>query len=138
VERMTENSSADSNEIIAWTADIVASHVQNNSVAISDLPQLIKTVHDSLAGLTGDSPAEKPQPAVSVRRSVTPDYIVCLEDGRKLKMLKRHLATAYGMTPEDYREKWGLPSDYPMVAPNYAKQRSSLAKKIGLGKRRES
>jgi predicted transcriptional regulator len=135
---MTENSSADSNEIIAWTADIVASHVQNNSVEISDLPQLIKTVHDSLAGLTGDSPAEKPQPAVSVRRSVTPDYIVCLEDGRKLKMLKRHLATAYGMTPEDYREKWGLPSDYPMVAPNYAKQRSSLAKKIGLGKRRES
>jgi predicted transcriptional regulator len=135
---MTENSSADSNEIIAWTADIVASHVQNNSVAISDLPQLIKTVHDSLAGLTGDSPAEKPLPAVSVRRSVTPDYIVCLEDGRKLKMLKRHLATAYGMTPEDYREKWGLPSDYPMVAPNYAKQRSSLAKKIGLGKRRES
>jgi predicted transcriptional regulator len=135
---MTENSSADSNEIIAWTADIVASHVQNNSVAISDLPQLIKTVHDSLAGLTGDSPAEKPQPAVSVRRSVTPDHIVCLEDGRKLKMLKRHLATAYGMTPEDYREKWGLPSDYPMVAPNYAKQRSSLAKKIGLGKRRES
>ena len=135
---MTENSSADSNEIIAWTADIVASHVQNNSVAISDLPQLIKTVHDSLAGLTGDSPAKKAQPAVSVRRSVTPDYIVCLEDGRKLKMLKRHLATAYGMTPEDYREKWGLPSDYPMVAPNYAKQRSSLAKKIGLGKRRES
>ena len=135
---MTENSSADSNEIIAWTADIVASHVQNNSVAISDLPQLIKTVHDSLAGLTGDSPAEKPQPVVSVRRSVTPDYIICLEDGRKLKMLKRHLATAYGMTPEDYREKWGLPSDYPMVAPNYAKQRSSLAKKIGLGKRRES
>jgi predicted transcriptional regulator len=134
---MTENSSADSNEIIAWTADIVASHVQNNSVAISDLPQLIKTVHDSLAGLTGDSPTEKPQPAVSVRRSVTPDYIVCLEDGRKLKMLKRHLATAYGMTPDDYREKWGLPSDYPMVAPNYAKQRSSLAKKIGLGKRRE-
>ena len=135
---MTEKPSADSKELIAWTADIVASHVQNNSVAISDLPQLIKTVHESLAGLSGDSPAEKPQPAVSVRRSVTPDYIVCLEDGRKLKMLKRHLATAYGMTPEDYREKWGLPADYPMVAPNYAKQRSSLAKKIGLGKRRES
>lgn len=135
---MTENPSADSKELIAWTADIVAAHVQNNSVAISDLPQLIKTVHESLAGLSGDSPAEKPQPAVSVRRSVTPDYIVCLEDGRKLKMLKRHLATAYGMTPEDYREKWGLPADYPMVAPNYAKQRSSLAKKIGLGKRRDS
>tara|TARA_Y100001934_G_scaffold264420_1_gene341307 strand:+ start:79 stop:486 length:408 start_codon:yes stop_codon:yes gene_type:complete len=135
---MTENPSADSKELIAWTADIVSSHVQNNSVAIGDLPQLIKTVHESLAGLSGDSPAEKPQPAVSVRRSVTPDYIVCLEDGRKLKMLKRHLATAYGMTPEDYREKWGLPADYPMVAPNYAKQRSSLAKKIGLGKRRDS
>ncbi|RPG04324.1 MAG: MucR family transcriptional regulator, partial [Rhodospirillaceae bacterium TMED63] len=83
-------------------------------------------------------PAEKPQPAVSIRRSVTPDYIICLEEGRKLKMLKRHLATAYGMTPEEYREKWGLPADYPMVAPNYAKQRSYLAKKIGLGKRREN
>lgn len=135
---MTENPSADSKELIAWTADIVASHVQNNSVAISDLPELIKTVHESLAGLSGDNPAEKPQPAVSVRRSVMPDYIVCLEDGRKLKMLRRHLATAYGMTPEDYREKWGLPADYPMVAPNYAKQRSALAKKIGLGKRRDS
>jgi predicted transcriptional regulator len=133
---MTEISSSSSKDIIAWTADIVASHVQNNSVAISDLPVLIKTVHDSLIGLTGDSPAEKPQPAVSVRRSVTPDFIICLEDGRKLKMLKRHLATAYGLSPEKYRDKWGLPADYPMVAPNYAKQRSSLAKKIGLGKRR--
>jgi predicted transcriptional regulator len=133
---MTEISSSSSKDIIAWTADIVASHVQNNSVAISDLPVLIKTVHDSLIGLTGDSPAEKPQPAVSVRRSVTPDFIICLEDGRKLKMLKRHLATAYGLSPEEYRDKWGLPADYPMVAPNYAKQRSSLAKKIGLGKRR--
>ena len=133
---MTDNSSADNKDFIAWTADIVASHVQNNSVAISDLPQLIQTVHDSLAGLSGGAAEEKPQPAVSVRRSVTPDHIVCLEDGRKLKMLKRHLATAYGMTPEEYREKWGLPADYPMVAPNYAKQRSSLAKKIGLGKRR--
>ena len=133
---MTDNSSTDNKDVIAWTADIVASHVQNNSVAISDLPQLIRTVHDSLANLTGDAAEEKPQPAVSVRRSVTPDYIICLEDGRKLKMLKRHLATAYGLTPEEYREKWGLPADYPMVAPNYAKQRSSLAKKIGLGKRR--
>ena len=132
---MTEKPSADSKELIAWTADIVAAHVQNNSVAISDLPQLIKTVHESLAGLSGDSPAEKPQPAVSVRRSVTPDYIVCLEDGRKLKMLKRHLKTAYNMSPEEYRDRWGLPSDYPMVAPNYAKQRSKLAKQIGLGTR---
>ncbi len=133
---MSENSSPDNKDVIAWTADIVASHVQNNSVAISDLPQLIRTVHESLSGLSGAAPSEKPQPAIPVRRSVTPDYIICLEDGRKLKMLKRHLATAYGMTPEEYREKWGLPADYPMVAPNYAKQRSSLAKKIGLGKRR--
>ena len=133
---MTDNSSAEKKDVIAWTADIVASHVQNNSVAISDVPQLIRTVHDSLASLSGGAAEEKPQPAVSVRRSITPDHIVCLEDGRKLKMLKRHLATAYGMTPEEYREKWGLPADYPMVAPNYAKQRSSLAKKIGLGKRR--
>ena len=133
---MSEKSSPDNKDVIAWTADIVASHVQNNSVAISDLPQLIRTVHESLCGLSGGAPSEKPQPAIPVRRSVTPEYIVCLEDGRKLKMLKRHLATAYGMTPEEYREKWGLPADYPMVAPNYAKQRSSLAKKIGLGKRR--
>jgi len=135
---MMDNSSAYNKDVIVWTADIVASHVQNNSVALSDLPQLIRIVHDSLAGLSGGAAEAKPQPAVSVRRSVTPDYIVCLEDGRKLKMLKRHLATAYGLTPEEYREKWGLPADYPMVAPNYAKQRSSLAKKIGLGKRRGS
>ena len=133
---MSENSSPDNGDMIAWTADIVASHVQNNTVAISDLPVLIKTVHDSLSVLGRESPSEKPQPAVSIRRSITPDFIICLEDGRKLKMLKRHLSTAYGMTPVEYREKWGLPSDYPMVAPNYAKQRSSLAKKIGLGKQR--
>ena len=138
VRRMTEKPSTESKEIIEWTAEIVASYVQKNSVSISDLSQLIKIVHDSLTSLSGGSPAEKPQPAVSIRRSVTPDYIVCLEEGRKLKMLKRHLATAYGMTPEEYREKWGLPADYPMVAPNYAKQRSYLAKKIGLGKRREN
>ena len=133
---MSENSSPDNGDMIAWTAEIVASHVQNNTVAISDLPVLIKTVHDSLSVLGRESPSEKPQPAVSIRRSITPDFIICLEDGRKLKMLKRHLSTAYGMTPVEYREKWGLPSDYPMVAPNYAKQRSSLAKKIGLGKQR--
>ena len=138
VRRMTENPSSESKAIIEWTAEIVASYVQKNSVSISDLPQLIKIVQDALTSLSKGSPAEKPQPAVSIRRSVTPDYIVCLEEGRKLKMLKRHLATAYGMTPEEYREKWGLPADYPMVAPNYAKQRSYLAKKIGLGKRREN
>jgi predicted transcriptional regulator len=134
---MSADVTDDDKTIIGWTTDIVVSHVQNNSVAISDLPILIKTVHESLVTLAGEGPVEKPQPAVSVRRSVTPDFIICLEDGRKLKMLKRHLATAYGMSPEDYRDKWGLPADYPMVAPNYARQRSSLAKKIGLGKRRE-
>ena len=138
VRRMTEHPSSESKETIEWTVEIVAAYVQKNSVSSSDLPQLIKIVHGSLTSLSGGSPAEKPQPAVPIRRSVTPDYIVCLEEGRKLKMLKRHLATAYGMTPEEYREKWGLPADYPMVAPNYAKQRSYLAKKIGLGKRREN
>ena len=128
--------SADSKNIIAWTANIVASHVQNNSVEIGELPRLIKTVHDSLNGLSGKNSPEKPKPAISIRRSITPDFIICLEDGRKLKMLKRHLATAYRMSPEQYKEKWGLPADYPLVAPNYAKHRSSLAKKIGLGRRR--
>ena len=126
----------DNNDIIAWTADIVASHVQNNSIEIEELPRLIRLVHDSLNGLSGEDSREKPKPAVSIRRSITPEFIICLEDGRKLKMLKRHLATAYRMSPEQYKEKWGLPKDYPMVAPNYAKHRSSLAKKIGLGRRR--
>ena len=126
----------DNNDIIAWTADIVASHVQNNNVEIEELPRLIRLVHDSLNGLSGEDSREKPKPAVSIRRSITPEFIICLEDGRKLKMLKRHLATAYRMSPEQYKEKWGLPKDYPMVAPNYAKHRSSLAKKIGLGRRR--
>ncbi len=123
-------------ELLQLTAEIVASHVSNNSVTTADLGLLIRQVYDSLAALGRDSqaiPAERPQPAVPVRRSVTPDYIVCLEDGKKLKMLKRHLKTAYNMTPEAYRERWGLPADYPMVAPNYAEQRRELAKKIGLG-----
>ena len=123
-------------KLLQLTADIVASHVSNNSVTTADLGLLIRQVYDSLAALGRDSqaiPAERPQPAVPVRRSVTPDYIVCLEDGKKLKMLKRHLKTAYNMTPEAYRERWGLPADYPMVAPNYAEQRRELAKKIGLG-----
>jgi predicted transcriptional regulator len=104
---------------------------------VADLPQLINQVYSSLAniGTAPAVPAARPQPAVSVKKSVQPDYIVCLEDGKKLKMLKRHLKTAYNMTPEAYRERWGLPSDYPMVAPNYAKQRSQLAKEIGLGTR---
>ncbi|MGE4430752.1 MAG: MucR family transcriptional regulator [Sphingobium sp.] len=130
-----DDTTARNEMLITLTSDIVAAHVSNNSVAVSDLPQLIQNVHTALAGL--DSPAPAPEirqePAVSVRASVKPDYIVCLEDGKKLKMLKRHLMTHYQMTPEDYRTKWNLPADYPMVAPNYAEQRRTLAKKIGLG-----
>ena len=123
--------------LISLTADIVAAHVSNNSVAVSDLPNLISNVHGALTGLGSDGHALEapPEPAVSVRASIKPDYIVCLEDGKKLKMLKRHLMTHYGLTPEDYRTKWGLPRDYPMVAPNYAEQRRSLAVKIGLGRK---
>lgn len=130
--------SSDMNEtFITLTADIVAAHVSNNSVAVSDLPVLIANVHGALIGLGGPAPAPevKLEPAVSVRASIKPDYIVCLDDGKKLKMLKRHLMTHYGMTPDDYRAKWGLPADYPMVAPNYAEQRRTLAKKIGLGRK---
>ena len=123
--------------IITLTADIVAAHVSNNSVAVSDLPTLITNVHNALAGLSGGSsaPEVRPEPAVSIRASVKPDYIVCLDDGKKLKMLKRHLMTHYGITPDEYRARWGLPADYPMVAPNYAEQRRNLAVKIGLGRK---
>jgi predicted transcriptional regulator len=126
--------------LLTLTADIVAAHVSNNSVAVNDLPQLISNVHGALAGLSGRSPPEaKPEPKVPIRSSIRPDYIVCLEDGKRLKMLKRHLMTHYQMTPDQYRQKWGLNSDYPMVAPNYAEQRRTLAKAIGLGtKRRKS
>jgi len=119
------------------TTEIVAAHVSNNNVAVNDLPTLINQIYNSLAniGTAPAAPATRPQPAISVKKSVQPDYIVCLEDGKKLKMLKRHLKTAYNMTPEAYRERWALPSDYPMVAPNYARQRSRLAKEIGLGTR---
>jgi len=125
------------NSLLELTTEIVAAHVSNNSVAPTDLPQLIDQVYQSLAGIgkTAAGAADRPKPAVSVKRSIHPDYIVCLEDGKKLKMLKRHLKTAYNMTPESYRERWGLPADYPMVAPNYARQRSKLAKDIGLGTR---
>lgn len=125
----------DSETLVTLTADIVAAHVSNNSVAISDIPLVIRSVHEALAGLgTKAAPAPEPQqPAVSVRASIKPDYIVCLEDGKKLKMMRRHLMTAYGMTPDDYRAKWNLPKDYPMVAPNYAETRRTLAKSIGLG-----
>ena len=124
--------------LITLTADIVAAHVSNNSVAVSDLPVLIANVHGALSNLGGPIPVEtvKQEPAVSVRSSIKPDFIVCLEDGKKLKMLKRHLMTHYQMSPEQYRAKWNLPADYPMVAPNYAEQRRTLAKKIGLGTKR--
>ena len=119
------------------TADIVAAHVSNNTVAISDLPQLIANVYGALSNLVGvDKAEEKPEPKVPIRSSIRPDYIVCLEDGKRLKMLKRHLATHYQLTPQQYRERWGLPADYPMVAPNYAEQRRTLAKSIGLGTKR--
>ena len=125
--------------LLTLTADIVAAHVSNNSVAVNDLPNLIQNVHAALTGISGQaSVAEpKPEPKVSIRSSVKPDYIVCLEDGKKLKMLKRHLMTHYNMTPEQYRQKWGLSADYPMVAPNYAEQRRTLAKSIGLGTKRK-
>lgn len=123
--------------LITLTADIVAAHVSNNSVAVNDLPQLINNIHGALAGLSGRSaPEAKQEPKVPIRLSIKPDYIVCLEDGKRLKMLKRHLMTHYQMTPDQYRQKWGLNSDYPMVAPNYAEQRRALAKAIGLGTKR--
>jgi len=122
------------NELLALTAEIVAAHVGNNLVPLSELPTLINDIYRTLASVGTAVPVvERPQPAVPVKKSVAPDYIICLEDGKKLKMLKRHLKTAYDMTPEDYRERWGLAADYPMVAPNYALHRSTLAKKIGLG-----
>ena len=134
---MTEETSV-TETLITLTADIVSAHVSNNSVAVSDLPALIQNVHSALTTLGQPAPAPeaKPEPAESIRASVKPDYVVCLEDGKKLKMLKRHLMTHYQMTPEQYRAKWNLPADYPMVAPNYAEQRRSLAKKIGLGTKR--
>jgi predicted transcriptional regulator len=120
--------------VLGLTAQIVSAHVSNNTVNPDSLPSLIQEVYKTLAGI-GKEPVspERPQPAVPVKKSILPDYIVCLEDGKKLKMLKRHLKTSYNMTPEQYRQRWGLGPEYPMVAPNYARHRSSLAKKIGLG-----
>jgi len=125
--------------LLALTADIVAAHVSNNSVAVNDLPNLIQNVHSALTGISGASaaPEPRPEPKVSIRSSIKPDYIVCLEDGKRLKMLKRHLMTHYNLTPDQYRQKWGLSPDYPMVAPNYAEQRRTLAKSIGLGTKRK-
>ena len=127
-------------QMIELTTKIVAAYVSRNIVPVSDLPNLISTTHQSLTSLGKPQEQAEPavdlKPAVPIKKSVHPDYIVCLEDGKQLKMLKRHLKTAYGLTPDDYRAKWGLPADYPMVAPNYAKARSALAMEIGLGKRK--
>ena len=126
-------------EYIELAAEIVSAYVSHNPVPSADLPGLIADVHSALAGLgekAADTPLEPPKPAVPIKRSVTPDFIICLEDGKKFKSLKRHLRTQYDMTPEEYREKWGLAPDYPMVAPNYARARSELAKEMGLGQQR--
>ena len=128
-----------SNDLLALTTDIVSSHVSNNIVEVGELPQLIQHIYSALAtaGSGGVAAARsKPEPAVPIKTSVKPGYIVCLEDGVKLKVLKRHLRTRHDVTPEKYRQRWGLPSDYPLVAPSYARQRSELAKKIGLGTKR--
>jgi predicted transcriptional regulator len=135
---MAENNEDET--LVTLTADIVSAHVSNNSVAVNDLASLIQTVHNALTGLGGNVEAAptRQEPKVSVRSSVKPDYIVCLEDGKKLKMLKRHLMSRYQLTPDQYRRKWGLNADYPMVAPNYAEQRRALAKEIGLGTKRRT
>jgi len=132
------NESDSQDTLLTLTADIVAAHVSNNSVAVNDLPNLIQNVHSALSGISSApaAPEARPEPKVPIRSSIKPDYIVCLEDGKKLKMLKRHLMTHYQMTPDQYRQKWGLAADYPMVAPNYAEQRRVLAKSIGLGTKR--
>lgn len=129
---------ADMNEmLITLTSDIVAAHVSNNSVGVNEVSALISNVYGALAGLGQSAVVVEvmPEPAVSVRASIKPDYIVCLEDGKKLKMLKRHLMTHYNLTPDQYRARWNLAADYPMVAPNYAEKRRELAKKIGLGRK---
>jgi predicted transcriptional regulator len=133
------DTSGDSSSFIELTANIVSAYVSNNTVPSADVPNLISQVHAALKRVSSGqatAPAEPLKPAVPVKRSVTPEHIVCLEDGHKFKSLKRHLRTRYGMTPEQYREKWGLPPDYPMVAPKYAEARSQLAKQMGLGQQR--
>jgi predicted transcriptional regulator len=134
---MTEQAANKEEELLRMTADVVAAYVSNNPLPTGQLADVISAVHASLKALDGkggEAKAQPLRPAVPVRKSITPDYLICLEDGKKLKMLKRHLRSTYNLTPEEYRQKWGLPADYPMVAPNYAEQRSAFAKKIGLGR----
>ncbi len=138
---MSDHNEVEHLELLGLTSAIVSSHVVKNAVSAADLPRLVEIVYATLTGL-GNAPAEAPadelKPAVNPRRSVTPDYIICLEDGKKLKMLKRHLHTAFNLTPDQYRQRWNLPADYPMVAPNYATRRRELAMKIGLGRKRSA
>src|SRR5690242_4826784 len=134
---MSDQPPAKSNELLRLASEIVAAYVSNNPVPVGELPGMIKSVHATLGGLLAHAPAEPAstlKPAIAVKRSIMPEYIVCLEDGKKLKMLKRYLRSRYGLSPDQYRTKWGLPADYPMVASNYAAQRSEFAKKIGLGR----
>lgn len=133
-----EVAKSEQGDVLRMAVDIVSAYVANNTVPAGQVPEVINMVYNSLTSLDGgaEATAEPAKPAISVRRSITPEYIVCLEDGKKLKMLKRHLRAAYDMSPEEYRAKWGLPADYPMVAPNYAAQRSAFAKKIGLGRKK--
>ena len=136
---MPDTDTIPAEELLRMTSEVAAAYVSNNNLPSGQLPDVIRTIHESLAALSGARVAaasEPPTPAVAIKKSITPDYIVCLEDGKRLKMLKRHLMTHYNMTPDQYRQKWGLGADYPMVAPNYAEQRRSLAKSIGLGTKR--
>jgi len=140
VERKAVTAAVVDDAVVELTADLVSAYVSNNPVPVAELPALIGQVHASLHALTSGAPAEQQEPqkpAVTIKKSVTPDYIVCLDDGKKFKSLKRHLMTRYGLSPDEYRAKWNLPADYPMVAPNYAAARSALAKKMGLGRKPE-
>jgi predicted transcriptional regulator len=134
---LSDSNGGKGDELLKFASEIVAAYVSNNPIPVAEIPAMIKSVHATLGGLAGGATSETPtalKPAVAVKKSVTPEFIICLEDGKKLKMLKRYLRSRYDLTPEEYRAKWGLPADYPMVAPNYAAQRSEFAKKIGLGR----
>ena len=135
---MSAEQNGQNKDLLQLTAQVVANHLSNNNVEAAEIPSLIKEVYKTLEGLEGENTGANgaPKPAVPVKDSITPDYIVCLEDGKRLKMLKRYLRTKYNLTPEEYRKRWGLPPDYPLVAPNYAQKRQELAKSIGLGKMR--
>ena len=132
---MEEQAGINTVDLLDLTSEIVAAYVSNNKVEVEKLPEIIGNVYASLSSIANEEGVEMIEPAVPIKKSVTPDYIICLEDGKKFKMLRRHLQNVYGLTPEEYRERWGLPADYPMVAPNYAEKRSGLAKQIGLGKK---